>query len=72
MTINKLSMNSAITNHLAVVGSISAVEAQALYRCRSLSRRICDLKALGYRINSELKTDATGQRYARYTLAKRG
>ena len=57
-----------ILNHLKTVGSISNVEAQALYRCRALPRRIADIKAAGFQINRILKTDATGQRYARYSL----
>ena len=67
-TINKLSMTTMILNHLIREGSISSVEAQALYRCRSLSRRITDLKQDGYSITSVLKKDVTGQRYARYEL----
>jgi hypothetical protein len=67
-TLNTKPMNTLILNHLITKGSISNVEAQALYRCRSLSRRICDLKAAGWSINSYLKKDATGQRYARYEL----
>ena len=62
-------MARQILDHLKKVGSISAVEAQALYKCRSLSRRICDLKDAGFKVVSELKYDTTGQRYARYSLA---
>ena len=58
-----------ILQHLKQIGDISAIEASALYRCRSLSRRITDLRQHGYAIGSKLKVDATGQRYARYTLA---
>lgn len=67
-TVNNLPMTSLILKHLREKGSITSVEAQALYRCRSLSRRIVDLKQAGYSIRSVLKTDATGQRYARYFL----
>lgn len=55
-----------IINHLRVKGSISNVEAQAIYRMRSPWKRISELKALGYTIRTEIKTDPTGQRYARY------
>jgi hypothetical protein len=61
-------MTAAILNHLQEYGPISNVEAQAIYKCRALPRRILDLKEAGYRIESELKTDLTGQRYARYSL----
>jgi hypothetical protein len=57
-----------ILKHLQTVGSISNVEAQALYRCRALPRRIADIKAAGYEVVRTLKVDATGQRYARYAL----
>jgi hypothetical protein len=65
-TVNGTDMNTLIFRHLFSKGSITAVEAQALYRCRSLSRRICDLKGEGFLIDSEMKVDQTGQRYARY------
>jgi hypothetical protein len=65
-TVNGTDMNTLIFRHLFNKGSITAVEAQAIYRCRSLSRRICDLKAEGFLIDSEMKVDQTGQRYARY------
>lgn len=67
-TINKLSMTSMILKHLEDRGSITNVEAQALYRCRALPRRIADLKEIGFPIKSMIKKDATGQRYARYFL----
>lgn len=67
-TVNKLNMETLILTHLMEKGTISSVEAQALYRCRSLSRRITTLKREGWPIVSELKKDATGQRYARYVL----
>jgi hypothetical protein len=49
-------------------GSITPVEAAAVYRVRSLTRRISDLKAAGYKISRVFNKDATGQRYARYYL----
>lgn len=59
---------TTILDHLKKVGSISNVEAQALYKCRALPRRIADIKATGVNIQSVYKKDATGQRYARYVL----
>jgi hypothetical protein len=67
-TLNKLPMSAMILRHLEDKGSITSVEAQALYRCRSLSRRITDIKSWGFPVSSVLKSDATGQRYARYYL----
>lgn len=59
-----------ILQHLEMVGSISNVEAQAVYRCRALPRRIKDLKVAGFNIKREMKRDATGQRYVRYFYNK--
>ena len=49
-------------------GSVTALEAGGVVRVRSLSRRIVDLKEAGYNISRDLKTDTSGQRYARYFL----
>lgn len=75
MTQRKLAPQTlAILRHLNNVGSISNVEAQALYKCRALPRRIADLKdTLGSgAIVRALKRDATGQRYARYSITDHG
>lgn len=55
-----------LLTHLQNHGSISQAEAGTVYKIRALPRRIADLKAEGYEISRELKTDPTGQRYARY------
>ena len=65
----KMSQNDKILTHLRDVGSISWVEANDLYRVRSLPRRIKDLRDAGHTILSEWKTDRLGQRYTRYSLA---
>jgi hypothetical protein len=58
-----------IWEHLQKVGSISNVEAQAIYRCRALPRRIKDIEeATGVSIKRDRKQDATGQRYTRYSV----
>lgn len=62
---------AVIYDHLASVGTITNIEAQALYRCRSLTKRISELKADGFDIKSEWKRDHTGQRYVRYWLRKK-
>ena len=64
-----MSQNDQILTHLRDVGSISWVEANDLYRVRSLTRRIADLRERGLDILSEWKTDRLGQRYTRYSLA---
>lgn len=63
-------MTLSILAHLTKVGSITNVEANALYKCRALPRRIADLKANGVEIRPEHRKDATGQRYVRYHLVQ--
>jgi hypothetical protein len=65
-----MSQNDRILDHLQKVGSISWVEANDLYRVRSLTRRIADLRDLGHKIISEWRKDTLGQRYTRYSLAR--
>lgn len=55
-----------LLTHFRVVPSISGLEANALYRIKSLPRRIMDLKRKGFEFRHEHKVDATGQRYVRY------
>ena len=57
-----------LVDHLRDKGSISGMEAWAVYRIRALPRRVADLKAVGYVFLTEWKRDPTGQRYVRYTL----
>lgn len=59
-------MNELLIDHLKKVGDITALEAQALYKVRSLSRRIVDIKKQGYAIISVPRVDHAGQRYVRY------
>ncbi len=66
-TINGLNMNGLVLAHLQKHGNISNAEAQTMFKCRALPRRIADLKEQGHIIVSTLKKDSTGQRYARYT-----
>ena len=63
----KLSQNQILLSHLLRIGNISGLEASGMYKVRSLTRRIADLKTYyGMGITSERKVDATGQRYVRY------
>jgi len=57
-----------LKRHFAENGSITNVEAQAVYKIRSLPRRICDLEGEGYSFERTWKRDLTGQRYMRYTI----
>lgn len=58
-----------LLNHLKRAGSITGVEAAAVYRMRALPRRIADLKSAGVSIRKVQTKDLTGQRYVRYFLA---
>lgn len=66
MSVMQKTQETLIFNHLKSRGSITAVEAQALYKVRSLTRRITTLRRTGANIESVWKTDLTGQRYVRY------
>jgi len=59
-----------LKKHFETENSISGVEASAIYKIRSLPRRILDLKDEGYEFISEWKVDPTGQRYKRYTIMR--
>lgn len=57
-----------ILKHLQIRGSITPVEAATVYKARHLPSKIFELKRAGYDIQTELKTDLTGQRYATYVF----
>jgi len=57
-----------VLNHLKAAGSITAVEASAVHRVRSLSRRITEISDEGFKVKKEHKKDVNGQRYVRYSL----
>jgi hypothetical protein len=55
-----------LRDHFRVRPDISALEASAMYRIRSLSRRINDLEAKGLKFSRVKRKDPTGQTYVRY------
>lgn len=57
-----------VLKHLVKEGSITPMVAAGIYKVRSLPRRIADLKEAGVKIETELRKDATGQRYAFYSM----
>ncbi len=65
-TVGAKSQPEILKDHFKTRPSISGLEANALYRIKSLPRRILDLEAQGYEFIKERKTDPTGQRYVRY------
>ena len=62
-------MTAQVLQMLRKKGDVTSIEAQGVLRCRSLSKRISELRRLGHRITRTLQEDHTGQRYARYILA---
>jgi hypothetical protein len=55
--------------HLENRGSITPLEAFGVYRITRLAARIKELRDAGIHIATEMKEDATGTRYASYSLA---
>lgn len=57
-----------VLKHLVKEGSITPMVAAGIYKVRSLPRRILDLKEQGIQVERVLCKDATGQRYASYSM----
>ena len=64
----KLTQKDMILSHLKRRGSISALEGLHLYRINRLAARIEELRRAGHSIFTDMRTDVTGKRYARYKL----
>lgn len=57
-------------DHLVSIGSITPVEALALYQVRSFHRRMSDLaQQHGVKFRKERKRDHTGRAYVKYHFA---
>lgn len=66
-----MTQNETILQHLKKAKSISQREALVDYSIQSLTKRISELKALGYNIKTTFKKHPiTGQRYARYVMGR--
>ena len=66
---NTNTQHSKIMNHLRTTKGITVREAMIEYHISSLTKRIHELRELGYDILSTVKRHpVTGQRYTRYTL----
>ena len=66
-----MSQEQTVLKHLKETKSITGVEAAAIYKIRSLPRRIATLRTEGHDIKSSPKVDVTGQRYVRYEYTER-
>ena len=62
----KISQDEIIRRHLLEVGTLTRMEAQGIYQCRSITSNIVRLRASGLNIKTEYKKDLAGQRYARW------
>jgi len=64
-----MTQNKLILAHMLRTGSITQREAMIDYSIQSLTKRISELRASGYKIKSEKRQHpTTGQRYVRYIL----
>ena len=58
-----------VLRHLIAAGSITNVEAHAVLKCRSVSKRISELvHTHGIDVSKLHRRDSTGQRFVRYVL----
>lgn len=66
-----MSQNETILQHLRKARSISQREALIDHGIQSLTKRISELREMGYNIvTKHKKHPITGQRYARYVMGK--
>jgi hypothetical protein len=66
-----MSQNEIIIQHLRKARSISQREALIDHGIQSLTKRISELRSMGYNIvTKHKKHPITGQRYARYVLGR--
>ena len=64
----EMSQSLLILNHLRIKGSITSLEAMSLYRIFRLAARVNELRDQGHEIETDMKTDLRGKRYASYSL----
>jgi hypothetical protein len=67
-TLKPTSHCSIIKSHMREHGSISMLEAFGVYRIFNLKGRIADLRAAGEEIHTQMCTDNTGKKYAKYSF----
>jgi hypothetical protein len=59
-----------VLRHLKRTGHISPAEALIVYGISRLAASIYDLRNIGYGIAMEMRQDAQGHKYARYSMGK--
>ncbi len=66
-----MTQNQIILKHFKKAKSISQREALVDYSIQSLTKRISELRGMGYKIKTVHKYHpVTGQKYARYTMGR--
>lgn len=64
-----MTQTEILREHFRFKKTITPLEARTLYRIESLSRRICDLKAMGMKFKTRTLRDLTDKRYIVYERA---
>lgn len=64
-----MTQNELIMKHLRKGKTLTRLEAFFLYRIQNITARITELKGQGHEIETEVRRDEAGHRYARYSLA---
>ena len=66
-----MTQNQILLKHFKKAKSISQREALVDYSIQSLTKRISELRGMGYRIKTVQKNHpVTGQKYARYVMGR--
>lgn len=62
--------SKTVLRHLKKLGDITPAEALIVYGISRLAACVYDIRKIGYPVYKEMRQDAQGHKYARYTLAK--
>lgn len=68
-TTSRKTQTNIVRDHLRKHGSITQLEALGVYKITRLAARIEELRDRGLTIRTDMRTDETGARYARYCLS---
>lgn len=60
--------SKTVLRHLNTIGHITPMQALTVYGISRLAATIYDIRKIGYRVDKEMREDASGHRYARYSL----
>jgi hypothetical protein len=67
--INLSPQQRIILAHLMSRGSISDMESQIVYQIKRLSDVVLRLRRKGFKVETDVRKDASGHKYSRYSLA---